>query len=99
MKLLLVLFLGCFGSVAMADEQEAQIAQLTVEPYRYSQNLDIAHVVAITQVPDVCDVVPMQMTYDDSKTSGFSLGNKYYCRGSTLSNTRFANNELSSINC
>ncbi len=30
---------------------------------------------------------------------GFFIGKKYYCRGSTLSNTRFANNELSSINC
>lgn len=67
MKLLLVLFLGCFGSVAMADEQETKTAQITVEPYRYSQNLDIAHVVAITQIPDVCAVVPIQMTYDDSK--------------------------------
>ncbi len=50
----------------MADEQGTQAAQVTVEPYRYSQNLDIAHVVAISQVPDVCDVVPMHLTYDDS---------------------------------
>lgn len=33
------------------------------------------------------------------KTSGFSVGNKAYRRGSTLSNTRFASNELNSINC
>ncbi|SDT04747.1 Protein of unknown function [Pseudomonas asplenii] len=67
MKRLLVLLLVCIGSVAMADEQEAQTTQVTVEPYRYSQDLDIAHVVAITQVPNVCDVVPMHLTYDDSK--------------------------------
>ncbi|AJQ46222.1 MULTISPECIES: DUF2790 domain-containing protein [Pseudomonas] len=67
MKLLLVLFIGCLGSVAMADDQVTQTAQLTVEPYRYAQHLDIAHVVAVTPVPNVCDVVPMQLTYDDSK--------------------------------
>ncbi|MFJ4345356.1 DUF2790 domain-containing protein [Pseudomonas sp. NPDC089401] len=67
MKLLLVLFLGCFGSVAMADDQVTQTAQVTVEPYRYSQTLDIARVVATNPVPNVCDVVPVQLTYDDSK--------------------------------
>ncbi|MBH3403423.1 DUF2790 domain-containing protein [Pseudomonas glycinae] len=67
MKLLLAFVLGCIGSVAMADEQDAPSVQVSVEPYQYSQDLDIAHVVAITQVPDVCDVVPMQMTYKDSK--------------------------------
>jgi len=67
MKLLLVLFLGGLGSVAMADDQVTQTAQVTVEPYRYAQRLDIARVVAVTPVPDVCNVVPMQLTYDDSK--------------------------------
>ncbi|AMZ69931.1 MULTISPECIES: DUF2790 domain-containing protein [Pseudomonas] len=67
MKLLLVLFLGCLGSVAMAGEQDTQAAQVRVEPYRYSQNLDIAHIVAMTPIPNICDVVPVRMTYDDSK--------------------------------
>lgn len=66
MKLLLILLLGCLGSVAMADDQDTKTAQSTIEPYRYSQNLDIAHVVDITEIPNVCAVVPMQMTYDDS---------------------------------
>ena len=69
MKRLLVLLLGCLGSIAMADEQNTQTSQVTVEPYRYSQNLDIANIVSMTEVPDVCDVVPVQMTYDDSKGS------------------------------
>ncbi|MCV4268956.1 DUF2790 domain-containing protein [Pseudomonas capsici] len=73
MKLLLALFLGCLGSVAIADEQTTQTAQVTVEPYGYSQNLDIAHVVAMTQVPDACDVAPVQMTYDDSKGSRHTI--------------------------
>ncbi|KQW41838.1 MULTISPECIES: DUF2790 domain-containing protein [Pseudomonas] len=67
MKLLFVFLLGCIGSVAMADEQDTQTAQVTVEPYQYSQNLDIAHVVAISEIPNVCAVVPMHLTYDDSK--------------------------------
>jgi len=67
MKLLVVLLLGCFGSVAMADEEATQDAQVAVEPYRYAQHLDIAHVVAMTPVPNVCAVVPVQMTYDDSQ--------------------------------
>lgn len=66
MKLLLVLLLGGIGSMAMANDQDSQTAQITVEPYRYSQSLDIAHVVAVSPVPNVCDVVPMQLTYDDS---------------------------------
>ncbi|WP_313431487.1 DUF2790 domain-containing protein [Pseudomonas sp.] len=66
MKLLSILLLGCLGSVALADEQFTQATQVAVEPYRYAQHLDIAHVVAVTPVPDVCDVVPMQLTYDDS---------------------------------
>lgn len=67
MKLLLVLFLGCLGSVAMAAEQDTQSAQVKVESYRYAQHLDIANVVAATEVPNVCNVVPVQLTYDDSK--------------------------------
>lgn len=67
MKLLLVLFLGCLGSVAMAGEQGTQTAQVKVESYRYAQRLDIANVVAATQTPNVCNVVPIQLTYDDSK--------------------------------
>ncbi|MFV3403079.1 MULTISPECIES: DUF2790 domain-containing protein [Pseudomonas] len=67
MKLLIVLFLGCLGCVAMAAEPVAETAQVTVEPYRYGQNLDIARVLAVSPVPTVCEVVPMQLTYEDSK--------------------------------
>lgn len=67
MKRLLVLFLACLGSVAMADEQDTRAAQVTVEPYQYAQKLDMAHIVAMTPIPNICDVVPVQMTYDDSR--------------------------------
>ncbi|KPA91466.1 MULTISPECIES: DUF2790 domain-containing protein [Pseudomonas] len=67
MKYLFALFLGGLCSVAVADELTAQTPQVTVESYRDAQDLDIAHVVASTEIPDVCGVVPVQMTYDDSK--------------------------------
>ncbi|MFK7701266.1 DUF2790 domain-containing protein [Pseudomonas caspiana] len=83
MKLLLVLFLSCIGSVAMADEAP-QTAQAKVEPYRYSQDLDIAHVVGITDLPNACAVVPMQMTYDDSKGNRHIM--EYHVLGSGCTN-------------
>lgn len=82
MKLLLVLFLGCLSSVAMADEAP-QTAQAKVEPYSYGQDLDIAHVVAITEVPNVCTVVPMQLTYDDSKGDRHIMGYQVMGNGCT----------------
>ncbi|KGU83239.1 DUF2790 domain-containing protein [Pseudomonas mediterranea] len=84
MKLLLVLFLGSLGAVAMADELDTQTAHIAVEPYRYSQHLDIAHVVSITQIPDVCDVVPVQMTYDDSKGDRHTM--EYHVIGTGCTN-------------
>ncbi|MBH3405787.1 DUF2790 domain-containing protein [Pseudomonas glycinae] len=84
MKLLLAFVLGCIGSVAMANDQDTQTAQVTVEPYRYSQDLDIAHVVAISETPNVCDVVPVQMTYDDSKGNRHVM--EYHVMGSGCTN-------------
>lgn len=84
MNQLLVLLLACLGSFAMADDQVTQTAEVTVEPYSYSQTLDIATVVAVTPVPDVCDVVPMQLTYDDSR--GVRHIMEYRMMGSGCSN-------------
>ncbi|WP_285422804.1 DUF2790 domain-containing protein [Pseudomonas sp. efr-133-TYG-103a] len=67
MKPLLFLLLSGLASLAVAGEASTQTANVSVEKYSYSQNLDIAHVVAVTQVPNVCKVVPVQLTYDDSK--------------------------------
>lgn len=33
----------------------------------YAQHLDIAHVISISDIADVCAVVPVRMTYEDSK--------------------------------
>lgn len=50
----------------MAAEQDTQTAQVRVESYHYALHLDIANVVAAAQVPGVCNLVPVQLTYDDS---------------------------------
>lgn len=67
MKALLVLALGSFCASAMAAEvAEVSSEQIPVEQYSYSQHLDIAKVISMTEVPNVCEVVPARMTYEDS---------------------------------
>lgn len=66
MRTLVFLILGGLVPLAFADEASTQTAHVSVEPYSYSQHLDIAHVVSRTQTPSVCEVVPVQLTYDDS---------------------------------
>jgi hypothetical protein len=80
MKPLLFLLLSGLASLAVAGEASTQTTNVNVEKYSYSQNLDIAHVVAITQVPNVCKVVPVQLTYDDSK------GNRHIMEYQVLGN-------------
>ncbi|WP_342654082.1 DUF2790 domain-containing protein [Pseudomonas sp. F3-2] len=80
MKPLLFLLLSGLASLAVAGEASTQTANVSVEKYSYSQNLDIAHVVAVTQVPNVCKVVPVQLTYDDSK------GNRHIMEYQVLGN-------------
>lgn len=67
MKALLVLVLGGLCSVAMADEVAQAAEQIPVEQYNYSQQLDIARVISMSEVPNVCEVVPARMTYEDSQ--------------------------------
>ena len=58
-KILLSLaLLAGFAAQAQADEEAVA--------YRYGMQLDIAQVVSITPVADVCGVVPVEMTYLDS---------------------------------
>jgi len=59
-KILLVVSLLA-GISAQVQAQDAAVA------YQYGMRLDIAQVVAITPMADVCGVVPMEMTYLDSK--------------------------------
>ncbi|ANI33298.1 MULTISPECIES: DUF2790 domain-containing protein [Pseudomonas] len=62
MKLFKALIAASFvmmgSQVALADEP-------VVEHYTYSSHPDIAKVVRQDPIPDVCGVVPVQMTYID----------------------------------
>jgi hypothetical protein len=58
-KILLILaLLGGFGAQAIAADETVA--------YRFGMQLDIAQVLSITPVADVCGVVPVEMTYLDS---------------------------------
>ena len=69
MKALLVLALSSLCATAMADEVSTDVAQQqpVVEQYTYATHLDIAKVVSMSEVPNVCEVVPMKMEYEDSQ--------------------------------
>ena len=69
MKALLVLTLSSLCATAMADEIPTNVAsqQTAVEQYTYSSDLDIAKVISMSEVPNVCEVVPARMEYEDSK--------------------------------
>jgi hypothetical protein len=67
MKALIALMLASACTTVMAEETStANTAPLPVEPYTYSQHLDIAKVIAMSDIPSVCEVVPARMTYEDS---------------------------------
>ncbi|CAG8867787.1 hypothetical protein PS627_02606 [Pseudomonas fluorescens] len=84
MKALLVLVLGSLCSAAMADEVAQAAEQIPVEQYNYSQHLDIARVISMSEVPNVCEVVPARMTYEDSKGQKHIL--EYRVMGNGCSN-------------
>ncbi|MCU1726758.1 DUF2790 domain-containing protein [Pseudomonas sp. 7P_10.2_Bac1] len=65
MKRLLVLALMGLSSLAMADDLKVAQSQPAVEHYTYATNLDIAKVINVSPVADVCGVVPAKMTYED----------------------------------
>lgn len=66
---LLVLALCGFSAFAMAEESGAKVAaqQARAEQYTYGSHPDIAKVVSVSDIPNVCAVVPMRMTYLDSQ--------------------------------
>ncbi|GLO12688.1 topoisomerase II [Pseudomonas putida] len=83
MKALLVLVLGSLCGAAMASEAK-DAEQIPVEQYSYSQHLDIARVISMSEVPNVCEVVPARMTYEDSKGQKHIL--EYRVMGNGCSN-------------
>lgn len=66
MKTLIALFMAGVSCMSMAAEQVASNQeQKTIEQYTYGTHMEISTVVSQSEVPDVCGVVPAQMTYID----------------------------------
>lgn len=86
MKALLVLALSSLCVTAMADEIPTDVAQqqVPVEEYTYSTDLDIAKVISMSEVPEVCEVVPARMEYEDSQGQRHIL--QYRVMGNGCSN-------------
>lgn len=85
MKALLVLALASVCASAMADDiANTNAEQIPVEQYSYSQHLDIAKVISMSEIPNVCEVVPARMTYEDSNGQKHIL--EYRVMGNGCSN-------------
>ena len=67
MKFLLLVMLSSVCGAVLADEASLIEQGTSVEQYSYSQDLDIAKVISMSEVPNVCKVVPARMMYEDSK--------------------------------
>lgn len=65
MKRLIALVLMGISTLAAAQEDHVVEAQPPVEHYTYATDLDIATVISVSPVADVCAVVPARMTYED----------------------------------
>ncbi|NBA97936.1 DUF2790 domain-containing protein [Pseudomonas sp. R5(2019)] len=81
MKRLLILALAGFSTLALADDLETS-AQ--VEKYDYSQQPDIAKVISISAIPNVCEVVPAKMVYEDHQGQRHTL--EYQVMGNGCAN-------------
>lgn len=84
MKSLLVLALVSVSSFALADELNTASNQPAVERYEYSTNLDIAKVISLSTIPNVCEVVPATMVYEDHQGQRHVL--EYRAMGNGCSN-------------
>lgn len=68
----------------MLGSQMAFADQPAVEQYSYSSHLNIAKVLHIDSAPDVCSVVPVQMTYLDHEGAEHVM--QYLVMGNGCSN-------------
>ncbi|CAM3717326.1 DUF2790 domain-containing protein [Pseudomonas wadenswilerensis] len=84
MKSLFALALVAMSSFALADEINSAAAQPVVEQYDYSTNLDIAKVISLSTIPNVCEVVPATMTYEDHQGQRHTIA--YRAMGDGCSN-------------
>ncbi|MDQ0652858.1 Protein of unknown function [Pseudomonas orientalis] len=88
MKALVVLALSSLcATAALADEAPTELAGRNapiVEDYTYSTHLDVAKVVSMSDIPQVCEVVPVKMEYEDSQGQRHILN--YHVMGNGCSN-------------
>jgi hypothetical protein len=83
MKAALVVMALCgFSAAAMAQDGPSEISS-QAQP-TYSTHLDIAKVISVDEVPNVCSVVPQHMTYEDSQGKRHVL--EYQVMGNGCSN-------------
>lgn len=88
MKSALISLLGVGGALlgvlmvssALAAQLNSTAATATTfTDYHYEQRLDIARVLSHTEVPPVCYVVPVEMTYEDSQGNQHTI--RYHAMG------------------
>ena len=65
MKPLLILALVGMSSFALADEAKPVSTQPVAQQYDYSMNPGYQAVIDLSTIPNVCEVVPATMTYED----------------------------------
>ncbi|WP_397452953.1 DUF2790 domain-containing protein [Pseudomonas sp. NA-150] len=68
-NIMMLVALSSVGMHAVASEHSSAVAttNATVETYTYDTKLDIKKVIAVTDTSDQCGLVPVQMTYEDSR--------------------------------
>ncbi|MFA7942373.1 DUF2790 domain-containing protein [Pseudomonas brenneri] len=85
MKALLVMALASLcATAALADEIPTDVASQSttiVEEYTYATDLDIAKVVSMSSIPNVCEVVPARMEYEDHQGQRHILNYKVMGNG------------------
>lgn len=82
-KIMIVLALGVFSHYAIAGETMATSETPQPQEYSYSTHLDIAKVISMSTVPDVCEVTSAVMVYEDSQGNQHAL--KYQTMGNGCS--------------
>ena len=84
--LLIAAAASCLSLSVMADDTTVNqsVQNVVPEDYTYGMDLDIHRVISTTDVANVCAVVPMEMTYEDSNDQRHIL--KYQVMGNGCSN-------------
>jgi hypothetical protein len=82
----MIFALGSFSAAAFAGGSESTDAatQTPIETYSYATDLDVQKVITISETPDQCGPVPVQMTYEDSHGQRHIL--QYQVMGTGCSN-------------